>query len=145
MPGRAGPPEDSRFLAYVGLVLLSCAFPAEVPQEELPGLAPQAGAQTLGVQEGRQLSGALFWLCPILPPVLALTPEKIRFFSSGTCCRRPSGPTWRAHSSSVTGGPRSTVGRGPSSTCRQRANEPGARWGGGGTQPSLSPQAQRAS
>lgn len=63
------------------------------------------------------------------PPIL--TPEKIRFFNSGIFCRRPSGPTWRAHSSSVTGGARSTVGRRPSSTCRTQGQvSPAPSWAG---------------
>ena len=65
---------------------------------------------------------------PPCPPTQFLTPEKMRAFSSGTRCRRPSGPTWLAHSSSVTGGARSTAGRGPSSTwgTRGEAGEPRA-------------------
>ena len=133
-PSRAGStPSHSRFLAHVGLVLLCRALPAQVPQEELPGLAPQAGAQTLGGRGGGQLRGASPWLpaalpCPAPPTPRLLTPEKIRAFSSGSRCRQPSGPKWPVHSSSVTGGARSTAGLGPSSTwgIRGEAGEPRA-------------------
>lgn len=70
-PSRAGAvPSHSRFLAHVGLVLLHRALPAQVPQEELPGLAPQAGAQTLGAEVEGSSEGPPLGCpppCPSLP------------------------------------------------------------------------------
>lgn len=117
----AGGGAHSRLLTHMRLVLLGRALPAEVAQEELPGLLPQAGAQALraggagGAQRGPL--GRPRPAPPRPPQAQRLTPEKMRARNSGTCCRRPSGPMWRAQSSSVTGGARSTAGRGPSSTC----------------------------
>lgn len=63
----------SRFLAHVALVLLCRALPAQVPQEELPGLSPQAGAQTLGTEVEGSSEGPPLG-CP--PPCPALSPHR---------------------------------------------------------------------